>query len=147
MADESRAKLQELVEKELEIINSGDVDRFEEVYAHDFIHHGFETKGLDEYKKVLNMAKSAFPDVTSKIEDMIIEKNKVVTRLTGKGTHKGIYHGLPNREYGIPPTGKTFEADAIEIMRIENGKIKEMWTLLDHVSLLEQLGVEFTHGG
>jgi len=147
MADESRAKLQELVEKEIEMHNSGDVDRFEEVYTHDFIHHGFETKGLEEYKKMYNMAKNAFPDVTSKIEDMIIEKNKVVTRLTGKGTHKGIYHGLPNREYGIQPTGKTFEADAIEIMRIEDGKIKEMWTLLDHVSLLEQLGVEFVHDG
>jgi len=147
MGDESRANLRELVEKELVIGNSDDVDRFEEVYAHDCTHHGLGCKGFDEIKQVHIMTKEAFPDLTFKIEDTIIEGDKVVTRKTAKGTHDGVYHGLSNVEFGIQPTGKTVEVDVIEIMRIENGKIKEVWALLDHGSLLEQLGVEFTYGG
>ena len=139
--------MRELVEKEVEIGNRDDVDRFKDVYAHDCIHHGIGCKGLDEITQVHLMTKEAFPDLTFKIEDTIIEGDRVVTRKSVKGTHEGVYHGLSNVEFGIQPTGKIVELDVIEIMRIENGKIKEVWALLDQVSLLEQLGVEFTYGG
>jgi len=41
---------------------------------------------------------------------------------------------------GIPPTGKQVTVTAVEVMRIENGKIVEQWGGADNLDLVQQLG-------
>ena len=57
-----------------------------------------------------------------------------MTHWTASGTHKGEFKG-------IQPTGKKFTVTAIDIDRIVDGKVKECWTNMDELGLLQQLGV------
>jgi predicted ester cyclase len=81
------------------------------------------------------MYKTAFPDLNVTVEDVIAEGDKVVTRVTLRGTHQGEIE-----EFG-PPTGRQIEVKGISISRIEGGKIVEDWDSYDNLSLLQQLGL------
>ncbi len=77
---------------------------------------------------------TAFPDLHLTIEDEIAEGDKVVTRVTARGTHQGSF-------MGIRPTGKRAVVTGIVIDRFANGKTVEAWNNLDDLGLLQQLGV------
>lgn len=77
---------------------------------------------------------AAFPDHRSIIDDQIAEADTVVTRSTFRGTHL-------NELQGIPPTGKEVTFTQINIHRIANGKIVEVWAMFDQFGLMQQLGV------
>ena len=64
---------------------------------------------------------------------MIAEGDKVVGRVTMRGTHRGAL-------MGIAPTGKHVTMTGIGIFRVEEGKIAEMWDNQDVLGLMQQLG-------
>jgi steroid delta-isomerase-like uncharacterized protein len=74
-----------------------------------------------------------FPDVTSTIEDLIAEGDKVVARWRSRATHRGDY-------MGIPPSGKEVQIMGISVYRIEEGKIAESWMVEDQFGLMRQIG-------
>jgi predicted ester cyclase len=74
-----------------------------------------------------------FPDVTSTIEDLIAEGDKVVARWRSHATHQGDY-------LGIAPSGKEVEFTGISLYRIEKDKIAESWTVEDELGLMRQIG-------
>ena len=76
----------------------------------------------------------AYPDLHITIEDLIAEGDKVVSRNSVTGTHRGEY-------MGIPPTGKSVTYNEIFILRFLNGRIAETWGVVDVFSQLKQLGV------
>ena len=76
-----------------------------------------------------------FPDFSMKIEDMIAEGDRVVTRVTGRGTHKGTW-------MEIEPTGSVVEVKGINIDRVVDGRIVEHWGEADTVGMLVQMGVD-----
>lgn len=113
------------------------LDILDEVYATDLAWHepDQEIQGLEEAKQFVDMYKTAFPDLHATIEDVIAEGDKVVTRVTVRGTHQGEIV-----EFG-PPTGQQVEIKAITIHRIEGAKIAEEWERYDNLSVLQQLGL------
>jgi predicted ester cyclase len=56
------------------------------------------------------MNRSAFPDIRITVEDQVAEGDKVATRVTVRGTHRGELEGMP-------PSGKRIEISAITIDR------------------------------
>ena len=90
--------------------------------------------GIEGTKQFIIMYLTAFPDLHFTVEDMIAEGDKVVARLTTRGTQLGTF-------MGIPPTGKQATVTAIDINRIEGGKSVEHWLNMDTLGLLQQLGV------
>lgn len=42
---------------------------------------------------------------------------------------------------GIPATNKSVVVKGIEVFRIENGKIAELWASMDNLGMLQQMGV------
>jgi steroid delta-isomerase-like uncharacterized protein len=90
---------------------------------------------LEDKKRYVSDALSAFPDAQVTVEDMIAEGDKVVTRYTIRGTHQG-----ETEEFG-PPTGKRMEITGITIERFADGKIVEDWTNFDALGLMRQLGL------
>ncbi len=68
------------------------------------------------------------------VEEMIAEGDRVMVRWTSRGTHQGESHGLP-------PTGKQVTNSGINIFRIADGKIAEVWDIYDRLWLWQQLGV------
>ncbi len=80
------------------------------------------------------MFRSAFPDLHFTVEDMIAEGDKVASRYTARGTHRGELMGLP-------PTGRGVTEVGIMISRLAEGKLVEDWHSPDNLGLIQQLGV------
>ena len=85
-------------------------------------------------KQLIVMLRTAFPDLHCTIEDEISEGDKVAAHWTMRGTHKGPLLG--NR-----PTSRPIVVQGMIFAHTENGQIAEGWTLLDQMSLLQQLGI------
>jgi steroid delta-isomerase-like uncharacterized protein len=121
-----------------ELISSGDIARFGDLVADDFIEHdggpGFPaTKQgtLDFFHVLLD----AFPDLHMDVEDLIVDGAKTVARARITGTHRGDF-------MGVPPTGSSVDVQLIDIMRFDGaGQVCEHWGVADMLSLMQQLGV------
>ena len=66
------------------------------------------------------LAQTAFPGLQTTHEDTIAEEDKVVIRWTLSSTHTGPW-------LGISPTGRSFCVSGIDIFRIVDGKLVELW--------------------
>ena len=121
-----------------QFFNQGNLSVADELLAADALDHnppgpGFAT-GQEGVKQVVTMFRSAFPDLHLTIEDQIAEGDRVASRLTARGTHRG-------ELMGIPPTGKTVTIGLVDILRLEGGQIVERWGQVDMLGMLQQLGV------
>ena len=92
-----------------------------------------DATGPQALKGVFERLNRAFSDLHITVEDMIAEKDKVVSMNTITGTHQGEYMGLP-------PTGKSITYNEIFIVRFVNGRIAETWGVVDVFSQKQQLG-------
>ena len=61
-----------------------------------------ELRGIEEAKRFVSSFLEAFPDVSFSVEDLIAEGDKVVSRYTARGTHRG-----ETEEFGLPPAGNS----------------------------------------
>ena len=77
---------------------------------------------------------TAFPDYFVEILDMIAEGGQVVVEWTHRGTHSGLYDG-------IPATGKTITGTAISIYRVIDGRITDARGIWDRGEVWQQLGL------
>lgn len=121
-----------------EFWGSGDESLVEELFAENLVDHnpaGTDLPpGREGMRQSLANFRTAFPDLTTSLEHLIAEGDKVVLRWKARGTHEG-------ELMGIPATGKQVTLSGIDILRIENGKIAERWAEYDNLGLLQQLGV------
>ncbi len=85
-------------------------------------------------KKGLPVFRNAFPDFQVTVEDVVAEGDKVASRVTFKGTHKGEFQG-------IAPTNRPVTVSWFVIDRIAGGKIVERSAMFDMMGLMQQLGV------
>ncbi len=117
-------------------INQGKLDYFDQVLAPTYVNHNMPAPGPgpEAFKQVLAMFLKAFPDMHITVEDVITEGDKVATRGTWRGTHKGDF-------MGIPATGKSVSVTYSDIWRFENGQAVENWVQMDMLGLMQQLGV------
>lgn len=75
-----------------------------------------------------------FPDVHYDIKEILADGNKVIVWWIFTGTHENDYQGLA-------ATGNKLEAGAIEIFKIQNGKIIEERGEVDAMGMSQQLGL------
>lgn len=120
-----------------EVLNTGDLDRMAEFVAEDWVDLSpfpGQPQGLEGSRARLAGVRNAFPDFHLTIVDQITNGDRVAQRVTGTGTHLGEF-------MGIPPTGRSFEVTAVELLRFRGGKEVEHFVLIDMLSMLGQLGV------
>ncbi|MFT4038115.1 MAG: ester cyclase [Thermomicrobiales bacterium] len=120
-----------------EALNEGKLEVIDEIAAPDIVHRSVtftDLTGPEGVKQNLRSALTSFPDLHYTIEDVITEGDRVVVRWRAEGTQDGVFQG-------IPPTGKHLTWTGINIYRMECGRIAEVWTEVDGVSRLRQLGV------
>ena len=129
---------EEIVRTACQVVwTDGDLSRIGEFYAEDFQANYPITnwgKGLEGLKQLAIDQRTAFPDYREQIDELIDAGDRIIVRLTIRGTHKG---PLPN----LPATGKSIEFSDVTICRIENGKIVEQSGLSDYLTVYLQLGV------
>ena len=83
---------------------------------------------------------AAFPDISHQVQDQLAEGDGIATRIVVRGTHQ-------KEMMGIPATGKEIAISAINMVRIDQGKIAEHWVNSDSLGMLMQLGVVPPPGG
>ena len=126
-----------VVQRFRDALDAGDLDGAMAVFAPNAVVHmssAPEPLTLEGFKHLGEVLLSAFPGGTSTVEDMIAEGDKVVSRLTFRGTHTADL-------MGIPPTGKSVAMSEIIIDRLADGKIVESWRLFDQMGMMQQLGL------
>ncbi len=116
--------------------NQGNMSVVDDLIAPNYVGHDplSPIHGPEGFKQYIEMIRSAFPDAHMTIEEQIAEGDKLVTRWTATGTHRGPL-------MGIPPTEKHVTVTGIVIGRYENGKVVESWGNWDTLGMLQQLGV------
>jgi steroid delta-isomerase-like uncharacterized protein len=118
-----------------ELVNKGQLDRLSEVIAPTYVNHDMPmpAPGPEGLSQVLQPFLTAFPDFHVRIDDVLGEGDRVMTRGVFTGTQRGAF-------MGIPVTGKAVRVSYMDEWRVENGKAVENWVRLDMLSLMQQLG-------
>lgn len=121
-------------------VNGGDPEiiskTIDEFVATDLIFHTpvpMAATGAAALKGVWEVLLRAFPDIHVASEETIAEGDKIASRNTVTGTHRGEYRGLP-------ATGKTVTYNEIFIFRFAEGRIAEIRGVVDVLAQLRQLG-------
>jgi predicted ester cyclase len=132
-AEENKQAVRQIFE---EGMNNGNLDIFDKYIHERYVNHDLPAPapGAEGLKQVTGMFKSGFPDMHIELSDVIGEGDRVVSRGSWTGTHKGEF-------MGIPPTGKHVSVSYMDIWRFENGKGIENWVKMDMLGLMQQLGV------
>ena len=117
------------------------VEVVDELVSRDFVNRSGTVRDIpgmerasdfEGMKEIDRMYRKSFPDQRVTIRDMAAEGDKVWTYKTFSVVHTGEF-------MGIAPTGKTVTIDAIDIMRVVDGKIVEHWAVQDVWGLMRQL--------
>ncbi|MDQ4026017.1 MAG: ester cyclase [Actinomycetota bacterium] len=134
MSDENKAVARRMVE---ELLVAGNFEIAEELVDQNYVGHDVASpepiRGPEGLKQQVKGYRDAFPDLQLTIEDQVAEGDKVATRWTATGTHRGDL-------FGMSPTGKQTTVGGITIDRFTGGKIVESWDNWDALGLMQQLG-------
>jgi len=122
----------------LEIFNAGAVELIDALFAPGYVDHALPPdapSGREGLKATLAMFRQAFPDLEYSIDDQIASGDIVAQRVTGRGTMKGEFMGMP-------PTGKTASWQEMHWHRFDaDGLLVEHWDVTDSFAMLMQLGL------
>src|SRR5262249_23095297 len=89
--------------------------------------------GLDSVKRYYAGLWSVFPDARVITEELIETGDKVILRFAMVGTHTQPF-------LGVEATGRSVRMAGMTILRFEDQKCVERWSVTDSLSLLAQLG-------
>jgi len=122
----------------VEAINDRDFAALDTLVAANVQRHSGATPGvtvenLEQFKAFLHQDLAAVPDARQDIEFLFSEGDMVAGRFTYSGTQDG-----PMGPF--PPSHRRLEVPFIGILRIEDGKIAEIWVEWDNLNGLTQLG-------
>lgn len=127
---------QRLIETWSVLDDQGRVERIGEFFAPSWVLHTSEGEYTrDQFAEFLAGVQQAFPDLVSRIEDVVGEERRVAYRWTSEGTHLGEF-------MGIPPTSRRIKAMGIAISHFDDeGRMVEDWASWNGFSILHSLGI------
>lgn len=120
-----------------QVLNQGQIDATGKYFAEDMVEHApfpGQAPGVEGLKDVLRGLRTSFPDMHWTVEEQFAEGDKVLTRFEWKGTHRGVF-------FGVPATNRPVVVWGMVIDQLVDGKIKETRILMDTLGLMIQLGV------
>ena len=117
--------------------SSGDLAAADALLADHFALHvplPVSEPGIDAINDIITSCRAAFGELHVTIDGMTADGDLVTCRFTARGTHTGEF-------MGVPPTGRPITMTGIEIFRLEDGKIAELWGEANLMGLAVQLGM------
>jgi 8-O-methyltransferase len=114
--------------------------RYEEVITEEIVHpdavmhnalHS-NLKGPEVLRSTWRSLHASFDDLKFELDDIIADGDVVAVRGTTTGTHTGVFRGKP-------ATGRAIAQRAHMFYRFEGNRICEIWPLVDHAGLAQQL--------
>jgi predicted ester cyclase len=128
----------DVIRRLLAEVDRGNVDVVDACYAPDYVDHAPSpiralAPGREGVRQAFALFREAFPDTRHTIEDLVAEGDRVVARISARGTHTGPL-------FGHAPTGRAVSLTGISIYRLVGGRIAERWA--EHgQGVLDQLGI------
>ena len=115
--------------------DAGDLDAFDELFHPDAVVHaplGLSTTSTAEEKAVWADALAAMPDIRHHVEEVVLDGNVEMARVTVTGT-------MTTGFAGVAGTGRRFRIDQAVIAHLRDGKIIEAWEIADIAALKAQV--------
>jgi steroid delta-isomerase-like uncharacterized protein len=122
----------------IDAVNERDFDALDSYIAADIRRHcaatpGVTVESLADFKAFLHQDLAAVPDATQKVNMIFEAGDMVAVHATYSGTQSG--------QMGpFPPSNKSLEIPFIGLLRVQDGKIAELWVEWDNLNGLTQLG-------
>ena len=133
-AEENKAVVRSFLEG---IFTQGDPDVVDELADPHFVVHDPSSEAgevdAEGVKESIAWSHNAFPDLRVTIEDQVAEGDRVATRWTVSGTHRG-------EMMGAAATGNQVTFTGTQTDHISGGKIVESWSNWDTLGMLQQIG-------
>lgn len=132
------AKNLELIRRLFDAVNNGDMNFIRTTLTCEFVRHDLADvvsaiQGGAATADFLQMVRRGLPDLHLYMEDILAADDRVVVRLTARGTHRGEF-------LGAAATGRPISFAGINIYRVADGKVAETWQLTDWAGALRQMG-------
>jgi predicted ester cyclase len=110
-----------------EVCSGKDLGGIPDVYHSNFVDHvnSLEYRGHDGARQSVALYLKLFPDLRFVVDDQVTEGDRVASRWTLHGTHRG----------------RSVTLRGIVISRFEDGRIIEDWAASDTIEIARQLGV------
>jgi steroid delta-isomerase-like uncharacterized protein len=134
------AENKDLVRRYVQAVDAHDLDTLTRLVADDVRNHAAipEAQGVAGMRTIFQKLFTGMPDLRTTCEELIAEGDRVVARVTVRGTQTG---PLAFAVAPLPATGRSVQTEQIHVMRIKDGKIVEHWAGRDDVGMLRQLGL------
>ena len=136
----SERKMRTMIEQSVKIWNQGELALIDKLYAPEYVRYHTDISdklvGLNALKEHVTALRRAYPDLTVKIDDLLVKNDMSVTRWTFTGTNEGAIGEMP-------PTGKRVQVSGVTIGRFFSGKITKEWAYWNNAAVLDQLGYTF----
>ncbi|TDC63684.1 ester cyclase [Micromonospora sp. KC207] len=114
--------------------NDGDLSRLDRCVAAGYRHpNPAAAQGRDGMKQAVARWCSAVDGLRLPVEDVIVEGDKIVVRMTFSGRRVGAI-------LDIPPSGREFSIGLVDIFVVEDGLLAGHWDEMDRLGLYRQLG-------
>ncbi len=117
--------------------DKGDVNALDGLLAESYRRRGDpddEGQSLAEFKASIIATRSAFPDLLTTIDDILVDGDRVAVRWHSVGHHARSFLGVPATHRRVEVSGATFS-------RIENDMVVEEFVTWDPRALLTALGI------
>lgn len=95
---------------------------------------GTVCEGRGDFERYVEDVQAAFPDWHNRIDEVVVDADRVVTRMTWTGTHRGALGD-------VAPTGARVEYAGAAFFRLTGGLIEEAWVVGDTQELWRALGL------
>jgi predicted ester cyclase len=115
-----------------EILQDGNMSLLDQICAPNYVNR-LTGQGIDSFKQIGGLMKSAIPDYHLTIENLVAEGDQVVARFTMTGTITGSV-------MGSKPSGKAISVRGLTYYRLSNGKIVEDDPITNQ-DLMQLLGI------
>ena len=115
----------------------GEVDALDELLSPDYRRRtgtGDEGQGLAEFKASITATRSAFPDLVTTIDEVVLDGDTAAVRWHSTGRHDHAFLGIPPTHRQVAVSGATFAHFRAE-------RVVEEFVTWDPRSLLTALGV------
>jgi steroid delta-isomerase-like uncharacterized protein len=125
-----------LIHQWVEAGDAGDFDAVAQYLHADVVIHtplGATHEGLDALNALARTFSDAVPDMKHEIQEVVSVGDTLAARIILKGTHR-------DELLGAPATGNAFHVDQAIFAHLRDGKIAEVWEVVDTAALMQQIG-------
>lgn len=120
-----------------DVFNDRRRDAAEDLLTRDFVAHhpAFPEgiRGVDGVMQTASVFREGFPDLRYEVHDLVAEADRVACRWAARGTHDGVF-------MGVPASGRPAVFVGCDIFRVADGRLAEAWVVSDLLGVMQQIG-------